>query len=368
MSKSNNHIQALTGLRFFAAAMVVLLHFTQPAKGILGNFISHGFVGVTIFFILSGFILSFSYIRKPGEMKGSKQAFWGARVARLYPVYLVGIILFAPIIAMGDEPVYTRVIAAFLSLSLTQSWLHPLGLHWGMWNPPGWSLSVEAIFYLIFPFICIPLSKLPQKKLAWFALACWLLSVIPTVVYVLTGSINGLFWMFTPLPRLPEFLLGIALGLIWKNRTTAMFDNVAPFISVASSAALVAIMCLPLSNEFFFNGATAPLAGLLICALACGRGVLARTLSLRGVTMLGSASYSLYILHWPIWRILKYFFGKSDLYLLMPNIYFFIYFVFTVACSYMCFKFFEEPINLILRKRLMQAPGRGPSLSILSAQ
>ena len=93
-------INSLTGLRFIAAFLVILHHFGKPPlpqfEQSVRNVLDHGFVAVTLFFILSGFILTYSYMSQEGSPKTSKRTFWVARFARIYPVYLLGFLIAAP--------------------------------------------------------------------------------------------------------------------------------------------------------------------------------------------------------------------------------------------------------------------------------
>lgn len=354
---SNHQIPSLTGLRFFAAALVVIFHFARPHNAMLMTFIGHGALGVAVFFVLSGFILSYSYSLGPGSIRGDLRSFWAARFARLYPVYLVGVALFAPIVLSATrEPAWRRIVTGVLSLTVTQAWFHLLGVNWGMWNPPGWSLSAEAFFYLLFPFVCLPLSRLSPKSLLAFAVACWAVSICGIFTHRILGLSGDDFWAFVPVVRLPEFLIGMAAGLAWKNRRTMVFDIVAPFTAVASVLIILGLMALPISEIWSFSGAVGPLAAVLICSLACQRGRLARFLSYKPVVTLGCASYSLYILHWPLWLIGKHFFGDSRFATQQPNMYFIAYFIVSTAAAYLCFRCVEEPMNRFLRRKLMQSP------------
>lgn len=354
-NKTGGHLNALTGLRFFAAAIVVAFHFARPRQALLANIASHGFVGVTVFFVLSGFILSYTYSHEPSTLKGSRRDFWVARGARLYPVYLVGMALFAPLILFGGHASLSlRLAAGALSMLVVQAWFHPFGLQWGMWNPPGWSLSAEAFFYSVFPFACRRLSRWPVGYLMCFMLGCWLLSLPAAFTYMVTGAAELTFWIFLPIFRLPEFLLGMSAGLLWKYHRTARFDGSAPYLAAASILMLIGLLAAPFNNEVFYNGATAPVAALLICSLACGRGVIAKILASKGLTTLGGASYSLYILHWPLWEICQHLFGQGRLINAMPGVFFALYFGATVAVSCLCFKWIEDPVNIALRKRFMR--------------
>lgn len=356
---SKNQILSLTGLRFFAAAIVVIFHFARPHNAQLLNFISHGAIGVMIFFVLSGFILTYSYSLGSGEVRGTLRSFWAARFARLYPVYATGVLLFVPIIIMAaNTPLWHRTVTAVLSLAVLQAWFHLLGLSWGMWNPPGWSLSAEMFFYLVFPMACISLSKASTSRLVIISVICWALSVLGMNMHALAHLTEDDLWAFLPLVRLPEFLLGMAAGLIWKRRNTAAFDQLAPYFAITAVAVLVAAMCLAVNDKMFFSGFFSPVAAVLICSLACGRGLLVRIMSSRPVVLLGGASYSMYILHWPLWLIGLHFFSNTRFITQQPNAYFLAYFVFTTAAACICFLCIEEPMNRILRHRLMTSAGR----------
>lgn len=344
----------LTGLRFLAAAMVVLFHFSNIGNPVLRNFVHHGAFGVTVFFVLSGFILAYSYASKPGEMRGSAKNFWAARVARLYPTYLLGIAMMVPVVLQRQgDAVSVQFSSGVLSLILVQAWFHSFGLDWGMWNPPGWSLSAEAFFYLLFPFVCVTLSRLSKGWLMLVGAAFCGLAVFGVFMQPVFPLGAGDYWGFVPLTRLPEFLLGVMAGLIWKGRKTSSFDRVAPCMTIASALALVAIMCLRINERWYFSGAFAPLVALFICALACGQGAVARLLSWRPLVFLGGASYSLYIFHWPMWRLANAVFGNSVLATQQPHLFFAAYFIFTTCLACVCFKYFEEPLNQVLRRKRM---------------
>lgn len=156
----------------------------------------------------------------------------------------------------------------------------------------------------------------------------------------------------------------MAVGLMWKNRHGVAFDNAAPYTEIASIVVLGLAMCAPLSNEVFYNGATAPLAALLICSLGSGRGVVAALFSWRPMVELGGASYSLYILHWPTWNICQYLFGGLRQAVLHPSAFFCLYFCITTAVAWGCHKYVEEPANRILRRRLMRNSSQNPCVKV----
>lgn len=185
-------LPALTSLRIFAAMHVVLLHCALVmvrrsadqyinatkhsaaplhwAAFILGrgitNIISAGGWSVSFFFVLSGFILFYNYgDDRQSPLNATK--FWIARFARIYPVYLLGMIVMTPFLFhrwMVDPRFVTHkiVTGGVVSLTLLQAWFPHYA---SLWNGPGWSMSVEAFCYALFPLLLLPLGALPAGPL-----------------------------------------------------------------------------------------------------------------------------------------------------------------------------------------------------------
>jgi len=161
----NPSLPALTGIRFFAAFYVVLTHSLPWIKNRvslplpIANFFSNGYLAVCLFFLLSGFILSYTYSGlAPGVQNYAK--FWEARFARIYPVYLFSLLLALPF------QFHTLTLKSTVAvLLMVQAWnpLHPEMS--GAWNYPAWSLSVEAFFYLCFPFIQMRIASMSRRAI-----------------------------------------------------------------------------------------------------------------------------------------------------------------------------------------------------------
>ena len=141
-----------------AAFYVVLFHglpwlrqkFVVPRA--LETFLGNGYLAVTLFFILSGFILAYTY---DGQIDGktNRLHFWEARFARIYPVYFLSLMLafwFERGLSLG-----TRLAV----LGMVQAWDPRAPQLTGAWNYPAWTLSVEAFFYLCFPFLLPWMSR-----------------------------------------------------------------------------------------------------------------------------------------------------------------------------------------------------------------
>ena len=172
-------LRPLTGARGIVALLVLFFHYRPYIAvngggfpGMLRRAIqqlwAHGFVGVDFFFILSGFILTYTYADQ-NEMRGSRHSFWLSRFARIYPIYLVVFAIGLPTL-FWNFPCSTTVArcATFYAgtaigyLTLTQAWVfwvHSFGIDWA-----AWTLSVEALCYLLFPVLIVQMLRLTLRR------------------------------------------------------------------------------------------------------------------------------------------------------------------------------------------------------------
>ncbi len=303
-----SHLPALTGLRFLAAAHVVIYHALRPAlvDGTAGPtaLAASGASAVTLFFVLSGFVLVHVY-----GVDVAARPFWAARFARLAPLYWAALLLAVPIGVIARARGVVADPLGPVSLALvatgTQAWVPAAALRW---NPPAWSLSCELFFYALFPAIAGALGRRGSTGAATLGAVAWLVGLALPVAYLVVDP-DGLgapritdegTWLNTvklsPLARLPDFLVGVAAGVLWKNRVPLprAAGPVALVLSLAAAASgLVPALVL-------HNGALAPLFALVVWWLAAGENPLARALSSRPAQLLGEASYALYLLHVPL--------------------------------------------------------------------
>jgi peptidoglycan/LPS O-acetylase OafA/YrhL len=157
------YLPALTGLRFLLALWVILHHLTgrgQPLEPMarslpaaLYALLRGGYLAVTTFFVLSGFVLSRSYSRAKWTRRHLARYAVG-RIARVYPVYLVSLLIVAPFIAADRVPGKASLLAAYALL--LQAWLGRIPVSW---NTPAWSLSCEMFFYLLFPLLAMRFAR-----------------------------------------------------------------------------------------------------------------------------------------------------------------------------------------------------------------
>lgn len=305
-----DHIRPLTSLRF-VAALWVLLHHAMP-RGASGSFAdavgSTGWLGVSLFFVLSGFLLTIRYAAD-GALRGTRGAFWRERAARLLPTYLLSL-AFAALLFARDARVGQLAggrIAAIATTVLTgqQAWRPETACEW---NCPAWSLSVEFWFYLIFPFIIGAIG-------VWLLRGARRMRGLAVLVFALTASaivFPGLeragdgwplpIYSLSPLARWPEFLAGIGLaGLIggWSPTTrrpglALLAGGVAWLVStVLARDAIVAAgsHLLPVALPGFV---------MLIAGAWALRAHAAPLLGAASLVLLGEASYALYLFHAPL--------------------------------------------------------------------
>lgn len=299
-------LPALTGIRFFAATTVFLAHVAYlpgtawfaPSFG-LGNF------GVAVFFVLSGFILTYNYASLFGHgvsLANYARFIWD-RLSKVYPLYLLTLLLAMPIELIGHHREWSWG-ALVMQLTLLQCILPVNQLNsTNHLNVPGWSISCEMFFYLLAPLLIW--FGLSVKRPGYAVILGWLTAI---VLAMTTGiwAMHVSAWpaRFAP-ARTPEFIAGVITAVCYiKSRIppphVIQLCVVGGFIMlILSLCSTVPIPCLQLG---FLS---APGAALLIFGLAYGQGWLARFLSHRWMILLGTSSFAFYLIHDLILRFFK---------------------------------------------------------------
>jgi peptidoglycan/LPS O-acetylase OafA/YrhL len=354
-------LPVLTTLRFFAAAEVVAFHVAQTRDGwttpdsFLTGLVSGGFAAVAFFFVLSGFILTYAHAGKT-ERDGcdvKATTFWRRRFARIAPAYYLGLLvalLFAvEAIAQAGPRSWSMIVGLSSVLLFLQAWWPPYAT---LWNFPAWSLSVECLFYALFPWLARTLSRWSATALLATTFA---LIVLVTVCRAEFLSVAGmlpetrpdqlLLRSFNPILHLPQFVFGMALGRLYLFGPT-----VSPRLHAAMLGSGLGVLVLAFGGAWMLPEWTRsdPALALIFALIVFGGAGATSTatlLTLPAFVLLGEASYSIYILHIPLrgcWHTLT----DSVLGLSLPSwLNFPLYFGFVVVASVLAFRHIETPLR-----------------------
>ncbi|GGR90350.1 acyltransferase [Streptomyces humidus] len=309
-----DRLPSLTGLRFWAALLVVLYHLSRQVGTVpwVSDAVWYGRSGVTFFFVLSGVVLAWTY---DGAGVSARVFLW-RRFARIWPMLAVSVGVSVGVWwALMDRAVSVRAVAA--TLLLVHAWF-PQPVIFTGGNPAAWSLSDEAWFYLTFPVLLAALAGRRGRVWAWTAVgvSCAALLLWPALAGV---SPTTRTWALDYLPatRLLQFVLGVAAGL-------ALRRGWRPPVSLPAAAGLVVawhLVLIPWSNAVpdavWYSPysasqlLSAPLFAALICA-AARADLDGRRTGLGGAWMirLGHWSFAWYLLHEIVIRVAVFAWGK----------------------------------------------------------
>jgi len=296
------NIRTLTSLRFIAAMWVVLYDYwpNLPVSGATPGLVSKGYLGVELFFTLSGFILCHVYRTGLEEGRFRYGSFLWARLARVYPLHIATLVglgavaLVATAKGFQVDPNILSWSSLPANLTLTHAWgLSPVA----GWNHPSWSISAEWFAYLTFPLFAWGALKLKDRPLLGVAAAVVFLVALYAGFQALAGfPLTQATIRWGALRIVPCFALGCALHNLWRAR---------PAVSrpwALAGAAFSGGLVLTFSALNAPDALIVPSLGALILFL----GRLAQTgsaiLTQSPLVYLGEISYSVYMICIP-WKI-----------------------------------------------------------------
>lgn len=324
-------LPALTGIRTLLAVAILLFHFTPAGLGPFYAIIDNGYVFVSFFFLISGYILAYNYLDRPERLRLSD--FWVARLSRLYPVYIFALIIFWEMLRLEHQVRSTSDFweGAILSPLLMQGWFPTLAT---FWNTVAWTLSCEMALYAIFPILMR--VRWPEKPLTLIALLLtfWAVGMMPHILYMLsnpdhlstlanhtlgtawghsmglrdahlelvqTDRYTGGWWVdwlkYTPLPYLCTFLAGIVLGKLQGVLTLSSMQRMAvALVGFAWGWVTFYLLIKHLPYIMIHGGLLTPVFATIIIGLS-GPHPVSTFFSWRPLVEVGSATYCLYLLH-----------------------------------------------------------------------
>lgn len=351
-------LDSLTGLRWWAAFGVFLYHMLNFAPiPIVSEFAPYGNAGVAFFFILSGFVLSYS---ASGRATSVRNFYW-RRFARIYPAHFIALLLAIPVFySFSPDPQQDWVKPVsfgilLLSVFLVQGWSRdPTILFSG--NPAAWTLTVEAFFYMLHPWLNRTLRVL-NKTVTIVVILVALTSAFGYQISIVLAPES--WWAGLPLPlvRLSEFIIGMGLArLVWLGVRL----SVPPLLSYVLLAGFIIWQVIGTRKGFddwFFVWSKALHEQVLICLfvliiltvahrdLRGGRSLLRS----KPLLHLGAWSFAFYLVHATVMYAFLAFFGKqaasfSNLIWYVP--------VFGIALllSWVLYRFLEYPLEARMRR------------------
>jgi len=290
------HLTVLDGFRGLAILLVMLSHFLEAGSAVSdatwwGRVLLGGFVGVDMFFVLSGFLITGILVDARVDSPRAFGVFYARRALRIFPLYYAALALVFLLRPAGaDSPWWYWLYSSNLGATWKNRWLE---------NPPDfdlghfWSLAVEEQFYLAWPFLAAFLSR---KNLQRLCIAC--LVIAPAVHFALhfSGREVGAY-LFTPV-RLNTLATGAWLAIAFREprlwETTRSFAKpvflVSAILALAGLAFPRQISLVPFSPFLWGSALVLSVSGAAI--------PWQRFLSARPLLLLGKLSYGLYVLHY----------------------------------------------------------------------
>ena len=304
-------LDSLTSLRFFAALTVFTWHLRGLVTLPLVNWVQTGYIGVSFFYVLSGFIMAYVYTEKlhDGNSRSIKQ-FYMSRVAKLWPVHLLTFVLSLPLVfvfgqyIVSSHPDGRLLGAALTNLTLTQAWVPDSGFNFSF-NGVAWSLSVEVFFYAVFPAIIYGFGRvrhvLTVKRLVMMMCVLW---VITMLIYAsIPAAMDDWRFYILPIARLPDFLMGILAGLVFlkirQGQVTIFKKGRGTRYELAVLIVLAAMLGVSglLPQSIRFSIWLLPLWACMIFVFAQQSGRISHLLTWRPLVFMGEASFSFYMIH-----------------------------------------------------------------------
>ena len=355
-----DHIKPLTSLRFFAAIWVIFYTYWPHLSGAFAfGPITKGYLGVDLFFILSGFIISHVYLDRLGEGGFSYREFITNRLARIYPLHvmMLGVTLAMVGVASWKGMSLDPNIAAWSALPAQILMMHA----WGLapiagWNHPSWSISAEWFAYLNFPLFGWVAWKMRMRPI----LAIGLVAIMAIGLYAGFTAITHqslthatVFW--GALRIVPAFGLGAALYLNFRSKRFQSGALSGKFVTsglMLFALAVIAVTAYVSGSNTDFDPLIVLALGLLVLMVAQsgreGRGILSHPISI----YLGEVSFAMYMVYvpwkWVFFKLAGFVVHRSDQ--ILPLWLWGIGFVAILPLAAMAHHIVELPMRKVIRK------------------
>lgn len=348
-----NHRTDIQGLRAVAVLAVMLFHFNP-------NWLPGGFVGVDVFLVISGYLITYILLGRKAQpdyrLGGTLYYFYTNRLKRIAPAYFAMLVLVSLLAAVLFLPQDLAIYKKGLNQATWFNSNHYFAGFGDYFAPANheqpllhtWSLAVEIQFYLLAPFLVL---LLPARALQWL-LAALLIGLTAMAEYRLRILGIQQETYYSLYPRLPAFFAG-SLVALWMRTAGGGYGK--PWLGSLGLALVVSSSTAqPLLGPFPGVLALLPVAGAALILLRRAQGPAGQLLASKPMVWLGELSYSLYLWHWPVLALLRYYTGSPVLD--MPFSLLFI--VLTVLLATLSYYAVETPLRAH-HTRLKQVLGYG---------
>jgi len=326
--------------------------------GFLAPVVNAGYVSVSYFILLSGFVLGYNYSARARAGELEKKRFWKARFTRLYPIYLLSLLMAWNMVAR-EYGAHTHAMfwtGMVLSPLLLQGWIPSIAT---FLNTPAWTMSAESFYYFFFPWVAC--WKKPQRVLPHVGkmAGVWLLGMLPGALYMAFNPDSIAHpdrwsygpWLqalkYTPYAHAASFVFGVMLAsldeLVPRASYLRLWLGVGGFVGIFGLLNLGPLVPYAIIHD----GLLMPLFACIVLGLA-GENVLARALGVRPLVFVGESSYCLYLLHFNLWTLIhdSHILDRLGLLRFDPWISYVMLIVFALLALHLV----EKPAQRLLRK------------------
>lgn len=275
--------------------------------------VNAGYASVSYFILLSGFVLGYNYCERARNGELDKVRFWKARFTRIYPIYLLSLLLSWRMLSQ-EYAAHTHGMfwaGVVLTPILLQGWIPSIAT---FLNTPAWTMSAESFYYFMFPWMAR--WKRPERirqQVARMA-GVWMLGLIPGALYIAFNP-DGIAhpdrwssgpWLqalkYTPWAHVASFVFGVMLAgldeLVERASPLRLWLGIGGFAGIYCLLAMGPLVPYAIIHD----GLLMPLFACIVLGLA-GENPLSKALGWRPLVFVGEASYCLYLLHFNLWNI-----------------------------------------------------------------
>lgn len=342
-------IEQLTFTRFLAAIIIVVFHYGLDIPPFTNSSIAFLFsnIGISYFFVLSGFVMVIAYSKSGNPI--IPEIYYKNRFARVYPVYLLALLFSILMTWICYFPVTWNGV--LMNLLMLQAWFpkYPMLI-----NRAGWTLSVEVLFYLSFPFLFNWVySKYRIVPIAVGVLLFWLLSqilssyVITIPAFIAENSVSHNLIYYFPLMHLNQFLIGNLFGIILLH-TYERFRKNWDILVIILLAGMAALLKYPIPFANYHNGFLAIFFAFIILVISLNKGYITKVSISKAGIFLGEISFGMYILQIPVHD--AFYKSTKPFYYNHPYWFFYLYLIILILFSAFSYQFVEIPLRKCIKR------------------